>query len=980
MDQEIVEHVDKTEIQEKNLKQNFPLYKMDQDKSNFTDSGSISPLATLSTLSSPNISNSSNPSILSSSISTINSPIYAKKPEFQFSRLPPSPSKTSKVLDIDALGQRLNKLIDSRTIPAINERKNTEINPKPQNSLTPISPTPATPASILERNNLYSTTTSEVIVFDENEYDGVSVVESYEEASSILPSETNENDLGAENAIIVVTSALQSIMKNDVPIDERSKRISDVAAVLSKIDSNSGKTVVEALNRISIIQTPPTLPLPSVPESRQISPLSQHNALEDLLAELDDVIKDLGTGTLVRSSSEVLNQQPEPYINYSQNETSIPPTQSVKQLMIQANSLNQKRLSTNVDQNATSNLKRLSASTNSETLPSQNILISRSSTPTQVSLTDTSPRTFLSPVHPNDSISHQGSISTNEDDEFKKESDTFVESISEFDNVEFDEYESLDSREGLSNKALAMMGVSSEEELQRNPFHNAKAMKQLGLGMDSPTSPNNGGNESDQDTTTVNSLTKGSYVYCGYLGVPITTSLFIKNYRNMFCVLVEGQLYYFKTNEPFEQALGVIPISGEKISSNIDAYGRKVVQVKSTVSSKKKGSVKKSWDLHVEDEEEMKTWVRMLQRAIPGTPAFKSPKKSIGKKMDNDDSSSDESSLSQKDTLKKSYGNPPTLQPKSNTQFDDNAIFSLGIASKDPNSSQSDKKFNLFKDPNHSRRPSFDVPIQNIRSPLLERKSMESVRSLTKNSQITNISAFNTDSYGGFKPSQAPPIPTVPSMQRSFTETNRGFGSAFSTSQVDPIRTARWVASSSMNINNAMPTYPGMLPMVQSPPSNSLSPISPLSPNSRMNQGRQSPQVLKQQNMVVSPGSTQSYMSIDYRGSPVTSPYTDMRGNIYNNDILESPNIRKSRSKSESGRSQTQPYLQSYQNLQQLQQPLTQQPQTQSSFASQKQFVNPHFGSQPYPRSSSKAYGTPLDGALAVLDDLQSNISGEGRF
>ncbi|KAI8808775.1 hypothetical protein BJ742DRAFT_738762 [Cladochytrium replicatum] len=130
---------------------------------------------------------------------------------------------------------------------------------------------------------------------------------------------------------------------------------------------------------------------------------------------------------------------------------------------------------------------------------------------------------------------------------------------------------------GISKKLLERLGAS-ENEINNSSM---KARKTLGLD-DGEGKKSNGGAGANglSGEVTIGGLGLDKLIYQGFLGVQV--GLF-KNFKKYFCVLVEGRLYYFKKNDPHEKALGDIPVTGDRISSKI-AQGKFLIEVQSTVS------------------------------------------------------------------------------------------------------------------------------------------------------------------------------------------------------------------------------------------------------------------------------------------------------------------------------------------------------------------------------------------------------------
>ncbi|KAI8805418.1 hypothetical protein BJ742DRAFT_406126 [Cladochytrium replicatum] len=191
---------------------------------------------------------------------------------------------------------------------------------------------------------------------------------------------------------------------------------------------------------------------------------------------------------------------------------------------------------------------------------------------------------------------------------------------------------------GISKKLLERLGAS-ENEINNSSM---KARKTLGLDDGEGKKSNGGGGANGMSgEITIGGLGLDSLIYQGFLGVQV--GLF-KNFKKYFCVLVEGRLYYFKKNDPHEKALGDIPVTGDRISSKV-AQGKFLIEVQSTVSqppsristlnpgipSSTAGTgPRRTFTLLTEDEDDMKNWTRMLKRAIPGTPPIRATKKNRG--------------------------------------------------------------------------------------------------------------------------------------------------------------------------------------------------------------------------------------------------------------------------------------------------------------------------------------------------------------
>ncbi|KAJ3117316.1 hypothetical protein HK098_006302 [Nowakowskiella sp. JEL0407] len=523
----------------------------------------------------------------------------------------------------------------------------------------------------------------EVVIFEEQEFDSLSMVESYAsekgenvhydaEHNRLIPTKfstststvyttTSQQFVQDETdrAINALTSTIRSIVKSDIPSNERSKRISQAVNIIEKLDGSNNTSVIDAIHRLSNQFTTSK----HLNSSRsETSTTSKVDVLEDLLAELDIAIKDMtpGDGTLQRPAKSAAPTQALPPNPSSSSLASNPaysdrqsgnfhkslsnlssevatsdtsktiffeqqlPQQRFsqqfqnQQLVHQQNQLQQLHLQQNQQQQRfvvhrpkTSEDYSNSSMTPTPTYQSPNIQTQFSAAGYNVP-----PRNQMPPIQTQSPHS-----STTQPIEEEETSVNIMEQEKKWDDNESESH-------NVSKKALAMMGVQNEEELQKIQWSNMKAFKKLGLDKD-----DGGVSESERDLgPTVEMLTNSSYLYCEYLSVPIMNKLYIKTHKKMFCVLVEGMLYYFKSNEPFEQAVGSIPITGDQIAPTMDGLGRKIIEIKSTINSKKRGASRKTCELYVETEEDQRTWVRMLKRAIPGTPAFKS-KKSGGKEQ-----------------------------------------------------------------------------------------------------------------------------------------------------------------------------------------------------------------------------------------------------------------------------------------------------------------------------------------------------------
>ncbi|KAJ3125683.1 hypothetical protein HK098_008275 [Nowakowskiella sp. JEL0407] len=523
----------------------------------------------------------------------------------------------------------------------------------------------------------------EVVIFEDQEYDSLSMVESYasekHEEDNVNMIDTEHNRLfpskfstststvytttsqqlvqdETDKAINALTNTIRSIVKSDIPVNERSKRISQAVNIIGKLDGSNNTSVIEAIHRLSNQFTTTK----QINSSRsETSATSKVDVLEDLLAELDIAIKDMtpGDGTLQRFAKSGAPTQALPP-NPSSSSLASNPGYSDRQ-----NGNFHKSLSNLSSEVATSDTSKTIFFEQQQHLPpqqfsqqyqhqpivqqpnepqqqqpqQQRFLVHRpktsedysnsSMTPTQSHQSPNIQTQFsaagysLSPknqfIPPLPAQSPQSSTT-----QPVEEDETGVNTMEHESKSDDNESE---SNNNVSKKALAMMGVQNEEELQKIQWSNMKAFKKLGLDKE-----DGGASESEREPLgpTVEMLTNSSYVYCEYLSVPIINKLYIKTHKKMFCVLVEGMLYYFKSNDPFEQAVGSIPITGDQITPALDGLGRKIIEIKSTINSKRKGASRKTWELHVETEEDQRTWVRMLKRAIPGTPAFKSKKNS----------------------------------------------------------------------------------------------------------------------------------------------------------------------------------------------------------------------------------------------------------------------------------------------------------------------------------------------------------------
>ncbi|KAJ3091584.1 hypothetical protein HK102_014185 [Quaeritorhiza haematococci] len=212
----------------------------------------------------------------------------------------------------------------------------------------------------------------------------------------------------------------------------------------------------------------------------------------------------------------------------------------------------------------------------------------------------------------------------------------------------------------VSPKALKMMGLSDQHELKKSPWNAPKAIKVMGLTSSDlervtagklsvvpPAGVVDTGAEIEVAGPTIDMLTTQGYLYCGFLQKPTLSKIFLKTWKTKFFVLTTGMLYYYKSNDPYEHPVGEIPITHDTITSMMGPGGKHILEIRSQVpgtapssnsspfrrsnkddttsttsknSNSKKGGelVERVWQLQCEDENDMRAWLRMLKKAVPG--------------------------------------------------------------------------------------------------------------------------------------------------------------------------------------------------------------------------------------------------------------------------------------------------------------------------------------------------------------------------